>query len=160
PRHGGHRCSGNLHRGKKIETCLGIPRYSRMDWLPVHRQADAPCPRSADLEESGKGNPCGSIPLTLVPERRPLMSQTNLPPDEASQPAWVGLKRLVKRFDDAWQGEQQPLLAAYLPVGSEERRSALVELIPIDLTYRQRAGEAVRIEEYFGRYPELLSDPE
>jgi WD40 repeat protein len=65
---------------------------------------------------------------------------------------------LVERFEDAWQRGEQPNLADYLPADGPERQAALIPLVHIDLERRLKAGQAVRVEAYLWRYPELAAD--
>jgi hypothetical protein len=67
---------------------------------------------------------------------------------------------LCDRFEAAWQGGERPDLDAWLPREEALRRAALHELARLDLEYRLQKGEAVRVEEYFARYPSLRDDPE
>jgi DNA-binding beta-propeller fold protein YncE len=67
---------------------------------------------------------------------------------------------IVERFEAAWQRGEQPALADYLPAAGPERRAALAELVHVDLERRLKAGEALRVEEYLQRYPELAGDTE
>jgi WD40 repeat protein/tRNA A-37 threonylcarbamoyl transferase component Bud32 len=82
-----------------------------------------------------------------------------------SQSGWAGredcsqLFQLVDRFDGAWHAGQRPAIDDFLPAGAE-RRAALIELIHVELECRLKAGEAVRVESYLERYPELADDAE
>jgi WD40 repeat protein len=66
---------------------------------------------------------------------------------------------IVQRFEAAWQRGQRPALADYLPADGPERRPALVELIHVDLGWRLKVGDWVRVEAYLEYYPELADDP-
>jgi serine/threonine-protein kinase len=78
-------------------------------------------------------------------------------PDPVGSPSQV-LAGIVERFEDAWQQGPPPDLDAFLPIAGELRRRALVELAPIDLGHRLKAGDRARVEDYLGRYPELAGD--
>ncbi len=71
------------------------------------------------------------------------------------------LTRLVAGFDDAWERSGEPPdLAAHLPADRGLRRSALIELIKVDLRRRWRgAGTRKRLAEYRAQFPELDSAP-
>src|SRR5262245_38070310 len=71
---------------------------------------------------------------------------------------WLALRHAVTRFDDAWRQTPRPVIDDYLPPGGRQRCRVLVELVHIDLELRLKAGEAVRVEEYLARYPELAAD--
>jgi serine/threonine protein kinase len=64
---------------------------------------------------------------------------------------------VIRHFEDAWQGRSRPEIGAYLPTGVGRAR-LLTELVHVDLEFRLRSGEAARVEEYLGRYPELADD--
>src|SRR5262245_4954644 len=67
--------------------------------------------------------------------------------------------RLLDDFDAAWQGSSPPRLEDFVPPpGSPGRASVLLDLIHIDLERRLKRGDAVRVEEYLARYPELMGD--
>jgi serine/threonine protein kinase len=68
------------------------------------------------------------------------------------------VSEIVERFEAAWQRGEQPALADYLPADGPERRAALPKLVHIDLERRLKAGEALRVEAYLQRYPELAED--
>jgi hypothetical protein len=68
------------------------------------------------------------------------------------------LERIVERFEDAWQHGRRPVLDAYLPNTPGECLPILIELVHIDLEYRAKAGEAVRVENYLERFPVLTRD--
>src|SRR4051812_33482422 len=64
---------------------------------------------------------------------------------------------VIRRFEDAWQGQTRPEIVAYLPTGAGRSR-LLTELVHVDFEYRLRAGEPARVEEYLARYPVLSDD--
>ena len=70
----------------------------------------------------------------------------------------VRLVRLLDRFEEAWRGGLRPAIEDYLPGGGVDRRTALVELVQVDLEYRMRSGEPACLDAYLGRYPELQAD--
>ncbi|HYT93995.1 MAG TPA: serine/threonine-protein kinase [Gemmataceae bacterium] len=72
---------------------------------------------------------------------------------------WDQLSEIISRFEGAWQGPQPPLLGNFLPPSGPQRLAALVELAPVDLEYRLKAGQTVRVEQYLRVYPELLHEP-
>src|SRR5207253_2927216 len=65
---------------------------------------------------------------------------------------------LLDRFEAAWQCGERPRLDDFLPADPADRRVVLVELAHTDLEFRIKAGDAVSVEEYFQRFPEL-ADP-
>lgn len=65
----------------------------------------------------------------------------------------------VDAFEDCWQRGVEPAIDDFLPADPSLRRALLARLIHIDLEYRLRKGEAVRVESYFGRYADLVSQP-
>jgi hypothetical protein len=62
------------------------------------------------------------------------------------------------RFEDCWIGGTGPEIDNYLPADGPRRWALLVELVRVDLEYRLKAGQAARVEEYIGRFPELEGD--
>src|SRR6516165_8561151 len=72
---------------------------------------------------------------------------------------WDQLQQILERFEDAWRRGERPNLDDYLPEGGAHRRVFVIELVHEDLEYRLAAGEAVRVETYLERYPELRDDP-
>jgi serine/threonine protein kinase len=85
---------------------------------------------------------------------------TKDPAGNPSTPSPAELEQIIDRFEQAWQRGEHPALDDYLPPGEAERRAALVELVQIDLERRLKAGEAVQVETYLERYPELAARPE
>lgn len=82
-------------------------------------------------------------------------------PDYASllnSPSWSHCEGQIKRFEEAWRRGPAPNLGDYLDADEPLRRALLIELVHIDLEFRLRAGEPVRAEEYWSRYPELGAD--
>ncbi len=71
---------------------------------------------------------------------------------------WQRVDGLVQRFEEAWQAGQRPALDDYLPKDGPDRLAVLVELAHVDLERRLKAGESARVEEYFGRYPDMAVD--
>lgn len=68
------------------------------------------------------------------------------------------LEPLVRRFDEAWQRGERLDIETLLPVDAENRRIVRIELIHLELELRLKAGEAVRVEEYLTRFPELAHE--
>src|SRR5438128_2550653 len=89
--------------------------------------------------------------------RRAFMSEPNSPSAAPSQDIPSDLRRLVYRFEDAWQSTQRPDIDEYLPLDGPDRQGILVELVHVDLERRLKTGEAVRVEHYLRRYPELAT---
>jgi hypothetical protein len=69
------------------------------------------------------------------------------------------LEHIVTRFEDAWRRGKRPSIDDYLPVDRLNRRAVLTELVHADLESRLKAGDAVQVEEYLERYPELQAQP-
>src|SRR5262249_14392207 len=69
-------------------------------------------------------------------------------------------KDLLGRFDSLWHQRQRPSIVEFLAACPEgERAAVLVEMIHSELEYRLQAGEAARVEDYLGRFPELAAQP-
>src|SRR5262249_43205637 len=73
---------------------------------------------------------------------------------------WDDLDRLLKQFEAAWHSGARPILEDYWPRGGNACLAVLIELVHADLECRFKAGEAVRVETYLERYPELAGAPE
>jgi tetratricopeptide (TPR) repeat protein len=68
------------------------------------------------------------------------------------------LQQLLARFEQAWQAGSRPSIEDHLTDASLDRCALLRQLVLTDLEYRLRAGDAVRVEEYVQRFPELAED--
>src|SRR5262245_3782972 len=69
----------------------------------------------------------------------------------------MSLDDIVSRFESAWNDGAPPNLDNFAPPpGQPSRRAVLKELVRVDGERRRRAGEAVRLEDYLARYPELV----
>ncbi|WP_246002648.1 serine/threonine-protein kinase [Nocardia tenerifensis] len=71
------------------------------------------------------------------------------------------MTRLVVGFDSAWRdADAPPDLAAHLPADHGLRRSALIELIKVDLHHRWRdSADGKRLADYRAQFPELDAAP-
>src|SRR5438105_998400 len=67
---------------------------------------------------------------------------------------------VLKAFETAWQAGKTPPLAEFLPPDVIDRELVLVELVHLDLEFRLKRGEAVRIEHYLAAYPDLAGQTE
>jgi serine/threonine protein kinase len=85
-----------------------------------------------------------------------------VPPDDSSPAADTArrhrLETVFERFEGAWLGGGRPALDDFLPAAGPDRAALLPELVLIDLECRFKAGEAVRLEPYLARYPDLATD--
>jgi eukaryotic-like serine/threonine-protein kinase len=86
------------------------------------------------------------------------MADVSACPPDPSSTAWRELEQVIARFEDAWHNGEQPALDDFLPGEPAVRQAALVELIHADLEFRLKAGEAMRVEAYLERYPELATN--
>jgi tetratricopeptide (TPR) repeat protein len=71
--------------------------------------------------------------------------------------AWQRREEFIRRFEAAWRTGRRPAIEDYLPEPAADRQAVLVELVHADLELRLQAGEAVRVEDYLQRFPELNS---
>ncbi|WP_051193135.1 serine/threonine-protein kinase [Nocardia jiangxiensis] len=73
----------------------------------------------------------------------------------------TALTTLVAHFSAQWRGaDSPPDLSAHLPADPGLRRSALIELIKVDLHERwRRTDDALRLADYRKRFPELSTAP-
>src|SRR5262245_17152547 len=72
--------------------------------------------------------------------------------------SWHRLELVLRRFEEAWKRGERPSIDDYLPREPQERLPLLAELVHLDLEYRLKAGDAMRVEAYLQRYPELARD--
>ncbi len=86
------------------------------------------------------------------------MLQADNTPILPSSAAVARIEETVDRFEEAWQNGGRPTIDDHLPADGEVRVALLVELAHVDLEYRLKAGEPVRVESYLARYPELSRD--
>src|SRR5262245_43149051 len=68
------------------------------------------------------------------------------------------IEDIIDRFEEAWHGPLPPSIDAFLPDDAGLVRPLLIELIHIDLEYRLKRGERIRVESYLRCYPELADD--
>lgn len=68
---------------------------------------------------------------------------------------WQRREQLIQRFEQAWRNGPRPAIEDFLPAGDADRPAILVELVHADLECRLKAGEAIRVETYLDRFPEL-----
>src|SRR5262245_19402134 len=80
--------------------------------------------------------------------------------DSLAGASWADGEAVIKRFEEAWHGHPRPDLADFLPAEADGHTRLLVELVHVDLEFRLRAGEAVRVEHYLARFPALGSERE
>jgi serine/threonine protein kinase/predicted ATPase len=74
-----------------------------------------------------------------------------------NSPAWSDCERLIKAFEEAWRRGETPRLEDYLRADGAERQALLVELAHVDLEFRLKSGEGVRVETYLRTYPQLVA---
>src|SRR5262249_1103216 len=70
------------------------------------------------------------------------------------------LEQIVDRFEESWQAGPPPDIDRFVPATEPERRTVLERLIHVDLEYRLKAGQSVRVATYLERYPGLAGDAE
>ena len=78
--------------------------------------------------------------------------------NEITSDDWAGLEQAIRGFEQAWRQGARPAIEDFLPGGGAARRAVLVELVHADLECRLKAGEAIRIEHYLERFPELTQE--
>src|ERR1700728_1107946 len=67
-----------------------------------------------------------------------------------------GLDNLLDAFEEAWKQGQTPSIDRFLSQApTNQRLSALRELVALDFEYRVKMGESIAIESYLVRFPEL-----
>ena len=78
--------------------------------------------------------------------------------DSLTTNAWQRRNEIVRRFEDAWRAGRRPAIEDFLPPEEPDRHGVLVELVFVDMERRLDIGDAVRVETYLNRYPELQRD--
>src|SRR6516225_5886571 len=86
------------------------------------------------------------------------MSTPNQPDGSFFRGEWGRLEQVVERFEEAWQRGERPAIDEYLSAPGVEPRALILELAHADLESRLKAGEAARVEAYFGRFAGLAQD--
>ncbi|WP_197532154.1 serine/threonine-protein kinase [Symmachiella macrocystis] len=64
------------------------------------------------------------------------------------------VENLVFRFETAWQGGEPPGINDFLPETADDRWGVLVELVHVDLEFRLKSDNDIRVERYFDQFPE------
>jgi serine/threonine protein kinase len=74
---------------------------------------------------------------------------------------WDYLQGCAERFEKAWHSSGPTDMGAFLPPADHPLRTlVLQELVKADLEFRWRRGDALNLEQYLARYPELQSTTE
>ena len=68
------------------------------------------------------------------------------------------LEAVLQRFEAAWHEGSPPAIDDYRTGDAATASLLLLELVQLDLEFRLRRGEPVRVETYLTRYPELAVD--
>ena len=66
--------------------------------------------------------------------------------------------RIVEKFEQAWSRGERPAIEAFLPSDPVLRNAVLLELVQIDIEFRNKAGETVESQSYWSRFPELRDE--
>ncbi len=73
---------------------------------------------------------------------------------------WRNVDEPASRFEAAWKRGEVPEIESLLAAcPTEHRLNLLCELVALDIEYRRARGEPAALEDYFGRFPELV-DPQ
>src|SRR5688572_13572174 len=83
-------------------------------------------------------------------------SPHSLPDDSV----WVSnqIDLLCDVFESSWKRREQPLIEECLRTSKIPHRGRLlIELVRLDVTYRQAAGELTTLEQYTSRFPEFYN---
>jgi hypothetical protein len=90
---------------------------------------------------------------------RPEDSRRTGPFPDLGHEAWSRLETVLARFQQALRAGQRPALEDFLGQADDSDRAVLLaELVHEDLEHRLKAGEAVRVETYWRRHPQLRED--
>jgi serine/threonine protein kinase len=83
---------------------------------------------------------------------------SDLPETGRSTEKLAAGEAVLQRFEAAWRHGPPPAIDNYLTGDGSARRALLLELVHLDLEFRLKAGEPVRVESYLSRYPDLAAD--
>jgi len=89
-------------------------------------------------------------------ESSSLNSPAAASPDETTR----GLESLLDRFDGLWRDGSPPPIGQFAPAVHPQRDRLLLELSLIDLEYRLKADEQVRVEDYTRKFPVFAAHSE
>jgi WD40 repeat protein len=81
-------------------------------------------------------------------------------PTKLAEAEWSQCESVIREFETAWRVRGRPELESFLPTDTPHRTRLLAELVHVDLEFRIRAGEDVRVEGYFRRFPALAESGE
>jgi hypothetical protein len=79
-------------------------------------------------------------------------------PNQLGDETWFGCDDVIRAFASAWREGQTPAIDNFWLTQADRRVDLLRELVNVDLEFRLKLGESVRIEPYLARYPELAQD--
>ncbi len=83
------------------------------------------------------------------------MSETLVDFQLSSSEVWQ-IDQICDEFEEAWKAGQHPKLESFLrPTKGKLREALLLQLLPLELEYRWRAGEVPRAGEYELRFPSI-----
>ena len=68
--------------------------------------------------------------------------------DKSFESADSAREAVLHRFEDALAAGAEPKIEEFLSEATSDRAELLVELVHIDLEYRIKAGQSVRVESY------------
>jgi serine/threonine-protein kinase len=85
------------------------------------------------------------------------MSSFQEPPRSERLSSWEAVDRVVKAFEDAWGTGTPPSIENFLRDGAEAD-ALLWELVHVDLERRCKTNQAIPLEEYLRRFPQLQND--
>ncbi len=76
--------------------------------------------------------------------------------EELPEECMLRINQCCNRFETAWQSGTQPSLEEALhEFEPEHHLAALEELLPLEIEYRQQAGESLAVEDYALRFPQF-----
>jgi len=86
-------------------------------------------------------------------ERQPVVnSRFEMLPIEAKR----RIDAICTQFEAAWKNGRPQLEAFYASADEADKPALLIELLHIELEFRQRAGESPQLADYAGRFPDKL----
>ncbi|MFL5328731.1 MAG: WD40 repeat domain-containing serine/threonine protein kinase [Gemmataceae bacterium] len=83
------------------------------------------------------------------------MANTEVPAPALSDDSWLRREDVLRRFEDAWRTGPRPNIDDFL---YDDDISLHIELVHLDIEYRQKNGEDPSFSEYKARYPQLARE--
>jgi tetratricopeptide (TPR) repeat protein len=139
----------------EMPTSIPFPEPALVQSEPAASPAPALAPVLPE-PESLRPAAASPVPLSLPGGDRAEIADT---PALAVGPE-SSVEDIIARFESAWMQGKRPELEDYLPFNPQTRQEVLPKLVLVDFHCRLNCKEAVRVESYLERFPQLANDRE